>query len=102
MSDDGTARLVDDLTAALQAMADIQDPLARFHALGDTQKVLARFDGIARRLRHACIADMLRQGKGPTEIARATGVSVSTVKSVRQAVQAAERQAADARVVAGD
>lgn len=64
-------------------LGELADPVQRAREATQAADVFEAAARIARKVRHRSIAALLATGKGPTEVAELTGVSISTVKVVR-------------------
>lgn len=72
----------------LDAIRATADPDERCALVARYLDRLAEHDREARDLRDEAIRGLLDQGRGPTEVARRTGVSVNKVKDVQKAMGA--------------
>lgn len=75
----------------LRDAGDVEDAAIRGRLGGEMDKVLEKCAQHSRQIRRDAIADLLRGGNGVTEISRAVGVSVSTVKKIREGLPADAR-----------
>lgn len=75
---------VTDLGEHLARLAANPDPVVRAREANELIDDLDRMATMARKVRRTGIAELLAAGKGPTEVARAVGMSVSSVKIVQQ------------------
>lgn len=75
------------ILAILRRIAQIADPGQRAQAATEAVNAFDQAEGLARKIRRGTIAYLLESGMGPAAVARATGMSESTVKVVKQSME---------------
>lgn len=81
MTDDEPA---EDITSVIARLAALPDPAMRAREANELIDTLEAMAKEARKVRQRGIAELLAAGHGPAAVARAVGMSVSTVKIVKQ------------------